>query len=158
MSYLFSPYAHILTYHIYTSCRMKQCWILFSSLNLGLIFHGNTEIVVELNDQCTLWPVDLITLADGKKLSKTHHSSSPLQMPLQSVHQTTKWSHLWSQALDLVMKTTCLLSYALMYTHDMAEMQSPPVSWPNTWLLHDRDQQHFMWKAYFHLWDRAFSF
>lgn len=76
-------------------------------------------------------------------------------MPFQSVHQTTKWSNHWSRALDLVMKSTCLLSNGLMYTQDMAEMQSPSVLWPNTWLLHNRDQQNFMWQLYFPLWDNC---
>lgn len=36
-SLYFSPYAHTPMQHTYTSCRMKQGWILFSALNLELI-------------------------------------------------------------------------------------------------------------------------
>lgn len=116
MSYLFL-HMHTLKYHVYTSCTIKLCCILFSPLILGPILHSNTETVLEVNDQSALRPVHLISQIYEKQLSKIHCCFNSL-LHMQSVHQTTKWSNLWSWVLNLVMKplACCHVSWCTLIT------------------------------------------
>lgn len=148
---LYPLFLSICTYSYATHLHFLQKETRLDSL-LSFELGTNTEFVVELKDQFAVWSADLV-------YEKCCPKPTTVSLSFANALRICPPDNKMEQSGARHSNEKILLPFAgLKYTHDRAEMQSPPVPWTNISLLHNRDQQNFVWWVYVQSWDKAVKF